>query len=41
VIFAGEIIEKRAFADVGGVSNVFHGGVRKTTPSKKIESSAE
>ena len=41
VVLAGEIIEKGAFADVGGIGDVFDGGFGKTFPGKEIESGAE
>ena len=41
VIFAGEIIEEGAFADVCGVGDVFDGGICETVLGEKIESRAE
>jgi hypothetical protein len=41
VIFAGKVIEERAFADVGGVGYVLNGGVRKAVLSEEIEGSTE
>jgi len=41
VVLAGEIIEKGAFADVGGIGDVFHGSFGKTFVGKEIESGAE
>jgi hypothetical protein len=41
VVFAGEIIEKGAFADVSGIGDVFDGGFGKTLLGKESESGAE
>ena len=41
MIFAGEIIEERAFADVGGVGDVLDGGIGETVLSEKVEGGAE
>src|SRR6266705_3850346 len=41
VILAGEIIEEGALADIGGVGDVFHGGLRKTLLSEEVESGAK
>jgi hypothetical protein len=41
VIFAGEVIEKGAFTNVGGVGDVFDGSLRKTFSRKGFEGGAE
>ena len=41
VVFAGEIIEEGALADVGGVGDVFDGGVGEAALGEKIERGAE
>jgi hypothetical protein len=41
VIFAGEVIEERAFADVGDVGYVFDGGFHEALFSEELEGSAE
>jgi len=41
MVFAGEVVEEGAFADVGGVSDVFDGGVREAALGEKIEGGAE
>ena len=41
VVFAGKIIEKRAFANVGGVGDVLHSGVCEAMLGEKIESSTK
>jgi len=41
VILAREVIEKRAFTDVGGVGDVLHSGVREAVLSEEIERSTE
>ncbi len=41
VFLAGEIIEESAFAEVGGVGDVFDGGFGEAFAREKIESGAE
>lgn len=41
MIFAGEIIEEGAFADIGGIGDVFDSGIGETVFGEKIESGAE
>jgi hypothetical protein len=41
VIFAGKVIEKRAFADVGGVGYVLHRSVCEAMLSEEIEGSTK
>jgi hypothetical protein len=41
VFLAREIVKERAFADVGGIGDVFYGGLRKTFLVKKSESRAK
>jgi hypothetical protein len=37
MVFAGEVIEKRAFANVSGISDVFYGSVREAVLREEIE----
>jgi hypothetical protein len=41
VVLAGEVVEKRAFADVGGFGDVLDSGLGKAFPRKEIEGCAE
>src|SRR6266571_2895399 len=41
MVFAGEVIEKGALADIGGVGDVFHSGLRETLLSEEVESGAK
>ena len=41
MVFAGEIIEKGALADIGGVGDVLHGGFRETLLTEEVESGAK
>jgi hypothetical protein len=41
VVFAGEVIEKRAFANVSGISNVFYCSVREAVLREEIERRAK
>ena len=41
MFFAGEVVEEGAFADVGGVGDVFDGGVGEALFGEDIESGAE
>ena len=41
MVFAGEIVEEGAFADVGGVGDVFDGGIGEAALGEKIEGGAE
>src|SRR5271154_5237791 len=41
VVLAREVIEKGAFADVGGLGNVFDGGFREAFQREEIQRSAE
>src|SRR5260370_38032618 len=41
MVFAGEVIEKGALADIGGVGDLFHSGLRETLLSEEVESGAK
>jgi hypothetical protein len=41
VLFAGEIIEESAFAEISGVGDVFDGGFGKALAGEEFESGAE
>jgi hypothetical protein len=41
MVFAGEVIEKGAFAYVGGIGDVLDGSLNKAFPGKEIKGSTE
>src|SRR5216683_3757481 len=41
MVFAGEIVEKGALADVGSVGDIFHGGFRETLLGEEVEGGAK
>ena len=41
VLFTGKIVEEGSFAHVGGVGDVFHGGLGKALLGKEVEGGAE